>query len=86
MFRQPTDQLELCDVKPKELRKTPKGLFIDFGFEAVGYLTFRASGKKGDTLTLRFGEELNDDGSVRYKMRCNCDYEEKFTLSATTTY
>ena len=81
MFRQPTEQLAFCDVKPKELRKTPNGLFIDFGFEAVGYLTFRASGKKGDTLTLRFGEELNDDGSVRYKTRCNCDYEEKFILS-----
>ncbi len=85
MFRQPTEQLAFCDVKPKELRKTSDGLFCDFGFEAVGYLTFRASGKRGDTLTLHFGEELNDDGSVRYKMRCNCNYEEKFILSGNDT-
>lgn len=81
LFRQPTGLLQFEQVKPREIRKTDKGLFLDFGFEAVGYLTFEASGKRGDTVLLHFGEELNDDGSVRYKMRCNCDYEEKFVLS-----
>ena len=81
MFPQPTEQLDIYDVKPANLRKTENGYFIDFGFEAVGYLTFTASGQKGDRIVMRFGEELNGDGTVRYKMRCNCDYEEFFTLS-----
>ena len=81
LYPQPTKQLEIYDVKPKALTRMDKGFRVDFGFEAAGYLTFRASGKRGDVITLRFGEELNDDGSVRFDMRCNCKYEEYFTLS-----
>lgn len=81
LYPQPTKQLEIYDVKPQTLTRTDFGYRIDFGFEAVGYLTFRASGKRGDVLVLRYGEELNPDGSVRFDMRCNCKYEEKFTLS-----
>lgn len=81
MFRQPTKQLEIYDVKPKFIRKTSNGYFIDFGFEAVGYFKLCATGKKGDVITLKYGEELNEDGTVRYKMRCNCNYIEKFVLS-----
>lgn len=83
MFPQPTKQLEIYDVKPSVLTKTEKGYFMDFGFEAVGYLKFTASGKSGDTIVMHYGEEQNDDGSVRWKMRCNCDYEEKFVLSGS---
>ena len=46
LYPQPTKQLEIYDVKPQTLTRT------DFGFEAVGYLTFRASGKRGDVLVL----------------------------------
>jgi hypothetical protein len=44
-------------------------------------LEFDAIGKRGDEITLRYGEELSPDGSVRYDMRCNCKYEEKMILS-----
>ena len=81
MFKQPTEQLEIYDVKPAVIKKTDKGYYIDFGFEAVGYLKYSASGKNGDTLVMHYGEELNSDGTVRWKMRCNCDYEDKFVLS-----
>jgi hypothetical protein len=81
MSKQPTKQLDIYDINPQILNKTENGYFIDLGFEAVGYLKFTASGNKGDTIILHYGEELNDDGTVRYKMRCNCDYEEKFVLS-----
>ena len=40
-----------------------------------------AEGKKSDKIELRFGQELNPDGSVRHKLRANCDYREHFTLS-----
>ncbi len=78
---QPTSQLDIYDVKSANIRKNSDGYFIDFGFEAVGYLKFRASGKAGDTIIMRYGEELNEDGSVRWEMRCCCNYEEKFILS-----
>ncbi|MGN1122618.1 MAG: family 78 glycoside hydrolase catalytic domain, partial [Eubacteriales bacterium] len=81
LFLQPTQQLDIYDVKPASLTKTAAGYMADFGFEAVGYLKFAATGKKGDVIVMHYAEELADDGSLRWKMRCNCDYEEKFTLS-----
>ena len=81
LFLQPTQQLDIYDVKPASLTKTAVGYMADFGFEAVGYLKFAATGKKGDVIVMHYAEELADDGSLRWKMRCNCDYEEKFTLS-----
>ena len=56
-------------------------IFLDFGQEAVGYICATAKGKSGDVITLHYGEELNEDGSVRFDMRCNCLYEEKWILS-----
>jgi len=78
LFLQPTKQLSLYEVAPETIVKTPYGYAVDLGFEAVGYLTFRAKGQKGEKVTIHCGEELNSDGTVRYKMRCNCDYEEFF--------
>ena len=73
----------LCVYEKSPVLTERKGnmLFLDFGQEAVGYLTAKAKGKKGDKLLLRFGEELNEDGSVRFDMRCNCRYEEEWVLS-----
>lgn len=79
--RQQTPQLIFSEALPAKCEDIPGGLRIDFGFEAVGYLTAKATGKKGDTVLVRAGEELNDDGSVRYGMRCNCVYSEKWILS-----
>ena len=73
----------LCVYKKSPVVTERKGnvLFVDFGQETVGYLTAKAKGKKGDKVLLRFGEELNADGSVRFDMRCNCRYEEEWILS-----
>lgn len=84
LFPQPTKQLEIYDVKPASTVKTDNGYIFDFGFEAVGYVKFSAKGNKGDKITILCGEELNDDGTVRYKMRCNCDYIEYMILSGKT--
>ena len=81
--------LEKSQIQPLSLYlKTPisttqKGnvLFVDFGQEMVGYLTANAKGKLGDKILLRYGEELNSDGSVRFDMRCNCRYQEEWILS-----
>ena len=85
-----TKHLSIYKVKPKTVKASPDGrIFIDFGREMVGYLSLKARGKKGSSLLLRFAEELSDDGEesaalapkIRYNMRCNCKYEEKWILS-----
>ncbi len=81
LVKQPTKQLDIYDIEPKEVRKIPNGLFVDFGFEAVGYIKLKAKGNRGDTVTIRSGEELNADGSVIFDMRCNCTYEDKWIFS-----
>lgn len=51
--------------------------FYDFGQEYACHLNVIAeSDLAGKKIIIHCGEELNDDGTVRYKMRCNCDYEE----------
>ena len=60
---------------------TEKGVLYDFGSNYVGYLHLTAKGKAGDRLIIRCGQELNDDGTLRYNMRANCTYEEEWILS-----
>ncbi len=81
LVKQPTRQLEIYDIEPASVKKTENGYIFDFGREAVGYMKLTARGKAGDTVIMRFAEELSPDGSVRYDMRCNCVYEEKWRLS-----
>lgn len=83
---QPTKQLDVYEISPAVLRRTmnPSGTITldgDIGFECIGALTLRAKGLAGTRVVIRCGEELQDDGTVRYAMRCNCYYEEFWTLS-----
>ena len=41
----------------------------------------KGKGKKGDVITLRCGQELSEDGSVRFDLRANCRYEETWILA-----
>ncbi len=81
LIKQPTAQLDIYSVAPVKSETAGNVLRLDFGQEMVGYIYAEAKGKKGDGIILRYGEELNSDGSVRYEMRCNCKYEEKWLLS-----
>lgn len=81
LIKSPIKPLEMYEVEPKTIRKTENGYFYDFGQEAIGYLVVTAKGKKSDEIIIRQGEELNDDGSVRFELRSNCRYEEKWILS-----
>ena len=54
---------------------------IDVGEEVAGSLCLTAEGSAGDTVEIFCGEELDESGSVRYEMRCNCSYHEIWTLS-----
>ncbi len=77
--------LELENIEPKEIKNIGKNkIFIDFGKMYVGYFSMSAKGKKGDIIETRFAQELNDDGSVRFKLRANCTYQEYFVMSGKT--
>ena len=57
------------------------GVFTaDFGANFVGCLELTLTGHEAQTVTVRYGQELNEDGSVRWKLRANCDYEEPWIL------
>ena len=79
--KSPIQPLSVYLTKPIYTERKGEVLFVDFGQEMVGYLRAKAKGKQGDKILLRFGEELNPDGSVRFDMRCNCRYEEEWILS-----
>lgn len=81
LIKQPTPVVDVYDSAPVSCIKTGNTLRLDFGQEMVGGLCAEAEGKAGNEIILRFGEELNPDGSVRFDMRCNCRYEEKWHLS-----
>jgi len=81
---QPTAQLAVEDIAPVTVTKTADGYFYDFGGMYVGAVKAEYTGKKGETITILCGQELNEDGTVRYKMRCNCNYLEEWKLSGGT--
>ena len=84
LYKQPTPPLEVYEVKPEKVKKIADGhYFIDFGEEITGQFKMNASGNKGDKIEIRSGEELiaGEEDRVRYQMRCNCTYQDFWTLS-----
>ena len=81
LAEQKTKMLVYERIAPAKVEKIGNELRIDFGSTYVGYLCATARGRAGDTVTVRCGQELNPDGTVRWKMRCNCAYEDTWILS-----
>ncbi len=80
LFPQPTKMLSHEIRKPKAVKALPDGsLLVDAGEEITGSLLLSAKGKAGQKIQIDCGEEL-ENGQVRSKMRCNCDYHEVWTL------
>ena len=77
---EPFPALEVYPVRV-EPKITDGRYFYDFRQEYVGNLRIKASSNEaGKKIIMRCAEELNDNGELRYKMRCNCDYEETCIL------
>lgn len=74
-------QIVFEKIKPVLVQKRNNALYVDFGGVYVGYLCAKAKGKSGEEVIIRCGQELNADGTVRYNLRANCNYEEKWLLS-----
>ena len=81
LIPQPTPPVAIYDQKPALLEKRGNTWFADMGTEVVGTVKVRACAKGGGALEFRMGEELNEDGSVKCPMRCNCDYRMWWRLS-----
>jgi hypothetical protein len=83
LIEQYTPPVQVYRIKPARTRQlSPGRYFIDFGQEVTGQFTMRATGEAGDTIDIYCGEELAEDGtSVRYQLRCNCEYHDRWTLS-----
>lgn len=68
-------------VEPTHVCALPGGVRVyDFGSEQTGYFVCRASGKAGDAIRIRHAEELDEHGRA-LPLRCNCNYDESWTLS-----
>ena len=78
----PTTPLSVYNVKPAQITQIGTATYLlDFGTEITGQLYFKAQGKSGQKVIIKHAEELNEDGTIRYDMRCNCKYYEECTLS-----
>ena len=79
-----SELIDVYTVKPKLLKKLAPGqYFVDFGKEITGQFYMTLKGEYGQKVTIRAGEELDDNNPdlARWQMRCNCDYEDVLTLS-----
>ena len=81
---QSTHMLKFETVAPVSIDRRDHSLICDFGGIYVGYLVAKAKGKQGDIVTLYAAQELEEDGSLRHKLRCNCNYTEEWILSGRT--
>ncbi len=77
---QTSGSLVFESIAPTETQQKGDTMFIDFGKTYVGYLNLRATGPVGSVVTIRCGQELNADGTVRFQLRANCNYEETWIL------
>ncbi|MES5819867.1 family 78 glycoside hydrolase catalytic domain [Streptomyces sp. RG80] len=77
----PIEPVRLHDVTPASVTKVADGRWlVDLGREIVGGLALKVTGKAGDTVEVRLGEELNSDGTVKYQLRATNTYREVWTL------
>lgn len=73
----------VCRYRKKAVREEildDGSVFYDFGQEITAMLEIEAEGNSGDSVRILCGEEAFGT-KVRFKLRCNCDYEESWTLS-----
>ena len=80
LFPQESKMLTFEDINPVSTN-TDNEVLLDFGSIYVGYLYALAKGKKGDIIDIYYGQELEENGDIRWKLRANCEYHEQWQLS-----
>lgn len=82
-----TENMQKYYSSPSEVKEIEKGhYFIDLGKEIIGGIAVKIPEhvKNSSKLILHYGEELNEDGSVRYQMRTGNVYEEIWNVKGNT--
>ena len=79
----PVKTLQVYEQQPVAQRHLVNGgIFYDFGQEVTATMHIIASGPAGKRIRILCGEEKeHSPEQVRWKMRCNCDCEEFWTLA-----
>lgn len=76
-----TDNLELFVIQPARAQRLGSGRWLlDMGRELMGGVRIDVEGRSGQTLEIRLGEELSDDGGARFQLRSKPVYREIWTL------
>jgi len=58
---------EICEYKPQKVYKTGENKYLfDIGQNISGYIRLTASGYKGDLLTIKYVEQINDNLTLQY--------------------
>ena len=81
LVAQKSYMLEFEYIRPEQIRKIDNRIVYDFGSNYVGYLVVKAKGHRDDVVVVRCAQELNEDGAIRFNLRADCVYEEKWILS-----
>ena len=79
LTEQKSHSLVFETVKPVKTWNDGTSVY-DFGSVYVGYLNVKVTGKAGDKIVIRLGQELTPEGKVRHELRANCVYEEEWIL------
>lgn len=85
LFAQPLRNICMEEVKPARMLKIGDGhQFFDFGKEIIGCIRLIITGKGGEQIEVRLGEELSGENTVRHAARTGVTYAEKWTLRQGT--
>ncbi|MBD5226316.1 MAG: family 78 glycoside hydrolase catalytic domain [Bacteroidales bacterium] len=79
---QPDEPIRVHTVlKPKRIWKRGEAYMVDFGQNIAGHCALAIKGERGDTVTVRYGEWLNDDGSLYTRSLGYARATDRFILS-----
>ena len=82
-----TENMQKDYITPVSIKEIEQGHYlVDLGKEIIGGIAINVFCKKiiPTHVILRYGEELDDNGNVKYQMRTANVYEEKWTLKFGT--
>lgn len=66
---------------PLEIKQHDGKYIVDFGQNITGWTRMKIKGRRGDTITIRHGEMLDDDGSLYTKNLAAATQEDRYILS-----
>ncbi len=82
LVAQPDEPIKLhTELRPERIWKRGDRYMVDFGQNIAGHCMLRVNGRRGDTITVRHGEWLNDDGSLYTQSLGYAKATDRFILS-----